>query len=212
MKVKDPNIKKLLEEHQFSPDRGLNDYIEMFGFSFVNVLKALKPMHHWMDAGAGEGKAIREYLLASSKQDVFTTAVTLKMSSKIPSATHKTIVNYLEDLSHESVRPCDIITDIEGVLQYTDQPDIVLKKYLLWLKPEGKLFLYVKPETTTVETPAGSLSFDQWVSTIPGLNITPGAEEGSLMISKEKSSHAIPRLKLSESSMESGLTRKFRET
>ena len=212
MKIKDPFIKKLLEEHNFQSQWGLNDYIDIFGFPFVNALKALKHMNHWRDAGAGEGKAIREYLLASSKEEVFTTAVTLKISSKINSSTHKTIVNYLEDLTQDDVRPCDILTDVEGGLQYTEQPDHLLKRYLLWLKPTGKIFIYVKPDTTFVEKAGVKLSFQDWVKGLPGLKIENGANEGALIISKEPASHAIPRLKLVETKITDNLIRMFRET
>lgn len=211
MKVKDPNIRKILEEHQFAPDRGLNDYIELFGFSFANALKALKPMNHWLDSGAGEGRAIREFLLATSKHDIFTTAVTLKMSAKILSPTHKTIVNYLDDVKQETISGCDIITDIEGAIQYSEQPDLLLKKYLLWLKPEAKLFLYVKPETTFISRGSENLGFLEWVSTIPGLSLTPGSEDGAIIIGKEKAGHAVPRLKLLETKVEEKLIRTFRE-
>lgn len=212
MKFKDPNIKKLLEEHQFSTQWGLNDYIDIFGFPFVNAIKALKHMNHWLDAGAGEGKAIREYLLASSKEEIFTTAVTLKMSSKINSSTHKTIVNYLEDLTQDDIRPCDIITDVEGGLQYTEQPDHLLKRYLLWLKPTGKIFIFVKPETTYVEKAGVKISFQDWIKGISGLKIENGTSPGSLIITKEPSSHAIPRLKLIETKITDNLIRTFRET
>lgn len=211
MKIKDPNIRQLLSDHNFNADRSLNDYIEIFGYDFANVLKAMKPKSHWLDAGAGEGKAIREFLLATSKQDIFTTAVTLKMSSKIPSPLHKTVVNYLEELVQESIASCDVITDVEGGLQFTDQPDLLLKKYILWMKAEGKLFVYVKPGSTHVEKNGTAIEFSEWVTTIPGLTISPGSEDGTLIIAKEKATHAIPRLKLLETQLEDGLKRKFRE-
>lgn len=211
MKIKDPNIKKLLEEHQFATLWGLNDYIDIFGFPFVNALKALKHMNHWLDAGAGEGKAIREYLLASSKEEIFTTAVTLKMSSKITSPTHKTIVNYLEDLTQDSIRPCDVITDVEGGLQYTEQLDHLLKRYLLWLKPQGKLFVYVKPDTTFIEKGGTSIPFQDWMKSLAGLKVIDGSNAGSLILTKEQMNHAIPRLKLVETSITDNLIRKFRE-
>lgn len=211
MKIKDANIRKILEEHAFQDDRGLNNYIDLFGFPFVNALKALKHMNHWLDAGAGEGKAIREYLLASSKQEVFTTAVTLKMSSNIASSTHKTIVNYVEDLNQDSIRPCDIITDVEGGMQFTETPDLLLKKYLLWMKPQAKLFLYVKPDTTWIERGSTQLSFHEWVRSIPGLLFSEGSVPEAFGIMKEEKSHAFPRLKLVETKMEGDLIRKFKE-
>lgn len=212
MKIKDPNIKKLLEEHNFQTQWGLNDYIDIFGFPFVNALKALKHMNHWLDAGAGEGKAIREYLLASSKEEIFTTAVTLKISAKITSPTHKTIVNYLEEITQDAIRPCDIITDVEGGLQYTEQPDHLLKRYLLWLKPQGKIFIFVKPETTFVEKAGVSIPFHDWLKGLTGLKIVDGPNAGALIITKEQANHSIPRLKLVETSITDNLIRKFRET
>lgn len=212
MKIKDPNIRKLLEEHQFATQWGLNDYIDIFGFPLVNALKGLKHMNHWLDAGAGEGKAIREYLLASSKEEIFTTAVTLKISAKISSSTHKTIVNYLEDLTQDSIRPCDIITDVEGGLQYTEQLDHLLKRYLLWMKPGGNLFIYVKPGTTFIEMSGKVVPFHEWMKDIVGLKTEVGAIPGALVVNKEQTNHAIPRLKLVETSVADNLIRKFRET
>jgi hypothetical protein len=211
MKTKDSLIRKVLEDHQFGECRGLNDYIDLFGFPFVNALKALQHMHHWLDAGSGDGRAIREYLLASSKQEVFTTAVTLKMSSSIASSTHKTIVNYLEDLNQESIRPCDIITDVEGGMQFTEAPDLLLKKYLLWTKPQGKLFIYLKPGSTWIEKGSGEIPFHEWVRSIPGLLFSEGSVPEAFGIMKEEKSHAFPRLKLVESRIEGNLIRKFRE-
>ncbi len=211
MKIKDPNIKKLFEDHTFKDNRGLNEYIDLLGFPFVNAIKALKHMDHWLDAGAGEARAIREFLLASSKEEIFTTAVTLKISQSVKSSTHKTIVNYLEDLTQESVRPCDIITDISGGLQYSEQPDHLLKRYLLWLKPKGKIFVYVKEGTTTIERGSEILSFEQWIRSIPGLKFTDGSTPEAFCIEKEKSSHAVPRLKLIETRMGDDLIRKFKE-
>ncbi len=211
MKIKDANIKQILEDHAFEVNRGLNDYIDLFGFPFVNSLKALKHMNHWLDAGAGEGKAIREYLLASSKQEIFTTAVTLKMSSSISSSTHKTIVNYVEDLNQDSVRACDIITDVEGGMQFTETPDLLLKKYFLWLKPQGKLFLYLKPGTTWIERGNVQIPFHEWVRSIPGLLFSDGSVPEAFGIMKEEKSHAFPRLKLIETKFEGELIRKFKE-
>lgn len=211
MKSKDPIIRKVLEDHQFGEARGLNDYIDLFGFPFVNSLKALQHMHHWLDAGAGEGKAIREYLLATSKQEVFTTAVTLKMSSSISSPTHKTIVNYLEDLNQDSIRPCDIITDVEGGLQYTEQPDLLLRKYLLWLKPQGKLFIYLKPGTT-VDRGHEVIPLNVWIRSIPGLKFSEGSVPEAFGIMKEQTNHSLPRLKLVEATFNNELVRKFKES
>ncbi|MFL5786160.1 MAG: hypothetical protein ACJ76H_16190 [Bacteriovoracaceae bacterium] len=207
MKIKDSNIRKILEDHQFPDNRGLNDYIELFGFPFAEALKALKGMHHWLDAGAGQGRAIQEFLLATSKKDIFTTAVSLKMSEKISSPTHKTIVNYLEDLTQDMVRPCDIITDVGGGLQYCEQPDYLLKRYLLWLKPEGKIFVFIKPESTFVN----EQQFAEWLKAIPGLYITDGSVSGAMIIEKKPMGHAIPRLKLLETKIEDNLLRKFKE-
>ncbi len=211
MKIKDPTIRKILEEHSFSVVRGLNDYIDLFGFPLVNSLKALRPKEHWLDAGAGEGKAIREFLLASSKNDIFTTAVTLKMSSPIIHPAHKTIVNYLEDLPQETIRSCDLITDVEGGLQYTDQLDQLLKRYIVWLKPQGKLFVSLVPESTWIEKAGELLSFTDWIMGISGLAVTPGSAEGALIIMKEASNHSLPRLKLIEAKSSEIFTRKFKE-
>lgn len=211
MKIKDPNIRKIFEEHSFAENRGLNEYIDMFGFPFVNAIKALKHMDHWLDAGAGEARAIREFLMASSKHEIFTTAVTLKISENIKSSTHKTIVNYLEDLTQESIRLCDIITDVSGGLQYSEQPDHLLKRYLLWMKPQGKLFLFVKEGTTTIERGSETLTFDQWIRTIPGLKFTNGSVAEAICIEKDKGSNAVPRLKLLETKMNGDLIRKFKE-
>jgi hypothetical protein len=210
MKIKDPQIKKLLEEHKFPEDRGLNEYIEIFGFPFANAIKSLKTMSHWLDAGAGGGRAIKEYLLVTSKNDVFTTAVTLQMSEKISSPTHKTIVNYLEDLTQENVRACDIITDVTGGLQYSEQPDHLLKRYFLWLKPEGQLFLYVKPDSTVIERNGSNVSMHEWIKSLPGVDAKDGSVEGSLILSK-KGSYAFPRLKLIETQINEDLFRKFKE-
>lgn len=212
MKFKDPVIRQVLEDHVFGNDRGLNDYIDLFGFPFVNSIKSLKQMHHWLDAGAGEGRAIREYLLASSKQEVFTTAVTLKMSSGITSSTHKTVVNYIEDLNQDSIRPCDVITDVEGGMQFTESPDLLLKKYFLWLKPEGKIFVYLRPGSTLIEKGEEVLPFYEWVRRIPGLLFSEGSVPEALGIKKEAKTHAIPRLKLVEAKLEGHLIRKFKET
>lgn len=211
MKIKDPVLKNVLEAHAFSHSRGLNDYIDLFGFPYVNSLKALKPKDHWLDAGAGDGKAIREFLLASSKNDIFTTAVTLQMSSPINHPAHKTIVNYLEEIQQETMRSSDIITDVEGGLQYTDQLDQLLKRYILWLKPQGKLFLFLQPETTFIEKNGEVLSFSDWFSELKGFTVSPGSVEGSLIIMKESSSHSLPRLKLVEAKAAQLITRKFKE-
>ncbi len=211
MKIKDPIIKKILEDHNFPEVRGLNEYIDLFGYPLVAALKSLKAKDHWLDAGAGEGKAIREFLLASSKNDIFTTAVTLKMSSPIHHPAHKTIVNYLEDIPQEAIRSCDIITDVEGGLQYTDQLDQLLKRYTVWLKPQGKLFVALEPESTWIEKAGELLSFSDWMAGIPGFTLTPGTSEGALIIMKEPTNHSLPRLKLIETKSGEKFTRKFKE-
>ncbi len=211
MKIKDPNIKKILEEHSFTDVRGLNDYIEIFAYPFVSALKDLKNMNHWLDAGAGEAKAIREYYLASMKHDIFTTAITLKISAKMPYPTHKTVVNYVEELQHEDLRPCDIITDIAGALQYSEQPDVILKRYFLWLRPQGKLFIYLKAGSTEVEKNDEVITFSKWLKTIPALRIEEGTSPDALIIEKEQGSHYVPRLKLVESRIDGSLYRKFKE-
>lgn len=211
MKFKDANVRKVVEDHAFPPDRGLNAYIELFGFEFANALKSLKPLSHWLDSGAGEGQALREFHHVTSKKDVLTTAVGLKSSSQLSVKGHKNIVNYLEDLPQDEIRPCDIVTDIEGPFQFTEQPDIVLKKYLLWLKPQGTLFLYVRPETFFVERTGAEITFREWIGSLPGLSVENGASEGAYVIRKKEGNHSIPRVKLLATRLDPVLRRKFRE-
>lgn len=212
MKIRDPKIRQVLESHDFGEPRGLNDYIELFGFPLADALKKLRPMDHWLDAGSGEGRAIQEYRLASSKQDVFTTAVTLKSMTALAAPTHKTIVNYLEEIPQDQIRSCDIITDVSGGLQFTEQPDLLLRRYLMWLKPSGVLFIHLDPGTSFVDRSGQRLPLLDWIREIPGLKAEEGKDAGSVALRKDQTPHPIPRLKLVEAKLGSHLVRVFRES
>ncbi|MES2856002.1 MAG: hypothetical protein V4692_09065, partial [Bdellovibrionota bacterium] len=54
-------VEKVLEEHLFTVDRGIDDYSSFLGPEFRDSLAKLSSSGHWIDMGAGLGHAQIEY-------------------------------------------------------------------------------------------------------------------------------------------------------
>ena len=221
-------VKKLLNEHLFTVDRTLEDYLGFFGSEFRRDLESLTADQHWLDAGAGEAYAQREYVGSRDLKEIVpsrarATAVSFKSirSVEIPVDVQ---FRYLVGRTFESIPdieigPVDLVTDVVGVLNYTEHIDQVLQTYLRLLKPGGKIYVFLPTLITWIED-GKSLrkTFFDWLQSIPGLEvkeITDGKngeiKNSAFTIQKTVENPVIPGLQLEAAAHRHSLVRIFSE-
>ncbi len=160
-------LKMILIAGDFTRDRGFSQYAHAFGSAFEDSLSRLRADQHWVDAGAGSGVAATEYLRNGGVGKVTTVSFS---ESLIPSPVQGRI-NHLAGRSFESIPMtelasrngrADLITDLFGVLSYTDRPDEVLVRYWQILKPGGEVLLFVSAKRSS-ETRIDRMNFPAWI-------------------------------------------------
>lgn len=226
-------IKKVVEENVFTIDRGLKEYEDYFGPQFIQDLRRLKRDDHWIDGGAGNAYALKEFLGSRDGHRIRPdgpnlTAITFKYPANQPKrlgpvrqGENQFIVlsdRYFEDIPTPEIRPADLITDVVGILNYSDQLDVALKKYLDLLKPHGKIYVFIPNNITFIKRGKRSLPLTEWLKSIPGLLIrpvyckrSPYPSEYTFTIEKVGCGIQIPRLRLSRAVHPFVVMREFEE-
>ena len=95
----------------------------------------------------------------------------------------------------------DIITDVFGVMSYTYQPDLILRKYIDSLSDHGKAYILAFDTTIgnnhiVIKQDGRKVNLKRWMKEIPGLKVKNLNFWNSISISKPNSSIVIPKLKL----------------
>jgi hypothetical protein len=204
-----------LVQNDYRVNAGLNDYANCFGTRFTDALAALRPGSRWLDGGAGEAVAMREYF---EQVGASSAARCVALGYQKPETRDLTRFEeehegrftyvsgkYFQDMTDEDLdiesRPrdlFDIISDYNGVLLYTRTLSEDLAKYLSLLKPNGILFTcsiwgYVKAPWD------GDLDAIDWVKRIGGI-VYQVSGLGALVIEKKGSdSYHVPPLRLVDS-------------
>jgi hypothetical protein len=177
-------LNRVIELNDFRTTRKLSTYEAILGERFTHDLHALKGFdHHWIDAGSGEGVAIREFAdrgrgaeAAASRPQV--TGVTYKAHHPLPEGSDARVLSgrFFEDIPSAELGRADLISDLYGVLSYTHSPDIVLQRYLDALKDDGAAYVFLgnfgEMNLSKVTLPSGGMvDLEEWIKRIPGLRV-----------------------------------------
>jgi SAM-dependent methyltransferase len=221
-------IKKTVEENVFTIDRGLKEYEDYFGPQFIRDLQKLKANDHWIDGGSGNAYAQKDFLGSRDGHKIRPngpklTAITLKYPENQPkNLGHGQFIvlsgRYFEDIPTSEIRSADLITDVVGILNYSDQLDVALTKYLDLLKPNGKIYVFIPNNITFIKRGQRSLPLTEWLTTIPGLWIrpvyskrSPYPSEFTFTIEKVGCGIQVPPLRLSRAVHPFVVMREFEE-
>lgn len=158
-------LQAVIERHMFHVYRGLDQYLTMFGDPFANKLKSMSTKDHWIDLGCGEACAIGNYyhgnamvpaidprttedltvLNAKAAADkAAVTGVSFKSSAKQFEPRMRVIKDkFFWQIRAEELGGADLLTDLYGILSYTNTLDRDFRKCLKILKPNGELYLFL---------------------------------------------------------------------
>ncbi|WP_172331754.1 hypothetical protein [Mangrovicoccus sp. HB161399] len=208
-----------LRGNPFRVSSDMREYETTFGPKFGKKLQAIGGGGIWMDGGAGEANAMRRF--APTRPDVDCIA----FSHSIPSGAAASIradeescpnfsyheIGMFEEYDLSLLAPpqsCDLITDLNGVLYYTQEFDEALRRYLHFLKVGGTL-MFTRSAVHIVEghgkADIGSLadsdydSLDRWLARILGAKAYRLPRTSSLALKRTSEDVRVPRLKLKDS-------------
>lgn len=222
-------VKRVVKENQFTVTRGLKDYQDFFGASFRKDLQSLRGSDHWLDGGAGNAYAQKDFLGSRDGKRILAdrpkmTAVSLVYPADEPLSLAQgrfrmLAGRYFEEIPIGELEKADLITDVTGILNYTEQLDWVLERYLNLLQPNGKIYVFIPRHITRIRTARGAeLSLVQWLKTISGLQITeikdqrvPYPSDQSFIIERVASNVKVPKLKLLSARKQVAVFREFTE-
>ena len=213
-------IKGAIAKNRFTVDRGLEEYGDLLGPSFLRAIQKLKKGQHWIDSGSGETRALIEFA-ESSKNPPRLTGITFKVTKSSKAAgiprVHLIKGKYFESLSTKQIPAADLITDVLGIINYTYDLSKTLEKILRLLKRNGTLLVYLPYWTTIIEDQNGKRLFlVDWLRSIPGLEIRILNRRGkkdkdfSFVIRKKVNKVRFPKLILIESVHHNSVARVFR--
>ena len=213
--------KKQLELNYFKVNRPLRGFSQInyeseLLESLVPRLEKLTPEDQWVDMGAGEGRALLDYLQdAHFPKKAKIAAVSFKKPESVLEKDIQAIdpnfhyfEGLVENLEISQVGKAKLITDVYGPLHYTDDLSTVLQKYVDVLEPGGEIltpgFRQVGQDGKTNSihfAVGGTASYTYWLKEIPGLKvieipITGDARNTALIIKKVSPEVKIPKLKL----------------
>jgi SAM-dependent methyltransferase len=160
-------------QNTYVRQRDLNDYFDFFpGFS--NTLVDLRSDQHWIDFGAGEGRAIIEYYFARRGQ-AQTTAIGFTEPQAFPILLEHFNSQYLsgpfERMDLSTIEPADLMTDLMGVFTYTHYLEHYLKQSIALLKTGGEFYIHSNFSKLEIETSKGLVSIIDLLREVPGLQI-----------------------------------------
>jgi hypothetical protein len=139
-----------LENNDFRVSSSLKTYADTFGPKFVEKLNRLGGGSRWLDAGAGEAAAMISYLKDGGKAECLAIGFQQPQKQEIENAkeTYNRRFRYVSgkyfgDMSEEDLGldrgGFDLITDLNGVLYYTETVYEDVQRYLEILDVGGML-------------------------------------------------------------------------
>jgi hypothetical protein len=202
-----------LATNKFRTSSDTQEYVNAFGNSFVEKLRSLGAGDRWLDGGAGEAKAMIEYLEGGGQARCTATGYEIPKgaSQSIEEASRKLHFNYISGKFFSEISTAELeldkfgrfklITDLNGVLYYTKTLVEDLRRYLEILDINGKLFFTSITATITAENATKESAnlpwFTKWASNIGGVNVTFHKNERCTEIEKTQGSiTTMPDLEL----------------
>ncbi len=133
-------------------ERKFEHYLFHLPNQFHEKVQKLDGNSHWIDAGAGEARAMAGYaerLKRDGKDIPKLTALAMKRPENVPllaeaaagSARFRYLEGKVEDADPAKLGQADLITDLFGPFTYTDRMDLVLLSYLKLAKEGGTIVL-----------------------------------------------------------------------
>ena len=173
------------------------------GKEFTETLRGLRPGQHWIDIGAGDASAIKDYLespMFSNHARVTAVGVSIPRSASLAEIQIKApdfrylSGRYVENISAVEIGTADLITDVMGAIHYSLRLDQTLQHILGLLKNSGSLFTHSSP-ITVVLTPGGQISFLDFLMKIQGVRVYP-QPWGGIRIERTGGPLVVPELRL----------------
>lgn len=184
-------------------------------YSALPRLRRLTEEDHWVDMGAGEGRAILQYLQDPTfPRKAKVTAIAFKKPVGSKHAEIESIdpgfrylEGFVEEMTREQIGSAKLITDVYGPLHYTKNFSEVLQVYVDLLQEGGEILtsgIFFHKEAATnfvIKSDGAMISYREWLNSIPGLKVTeiPKPEIGlsaALVIEKIAPEVKVPKLKL----------------
>lgn len=204
-------VAERIEGNHFNIERDLRGYFGFFKNLDIFLAVSGSRAIHWIDLGAGVGRAGYEAFNSKLYKflDVTLVGVTLpwngqfsfgRADERIPPY----ITGYLHEV-HGKLRPADIITDLYGPFHYTDDLSKTMEITLSLLKEGG---LFITPNILgDVELAEVSdlydrkISFDRaklfgWLSRIEGISIMSKQNDSEILIRRTKGPLRVPPARL----------------
>lgn len=160
----------------YTTDRGLLEYQIVLGTEFTRRLLSLTEVQHWVDAGAGQALAARDYLRQQGGR-ARVTALGLDRPADPRDVKADAQFRYLEgrfeEMSLAEIGQADLITDVYGPLQYATQPDEVVLRYGQLLKVGGILWIAIPAGMLLINEADTAIEVHDWLAAVEGLTPLP---------------------------------------
>jgi len=208
-------------------NRPIAEYRDSFGAdAFDEALAELDPSKTWLDSGAGQGRALANYLAMNEKlgfsrkgtaeviavdldgePDAFARQFHPTGAGGLRKGTYRVKKG---DITRVTIdRPVDLLTDFFGPLSFnTHTPDVILRRYGKLVPPGGRVMLVIPARGwNTVISKDGTRSMDlmDLIRRTPGFraerpvtlaNRTTGAQAQSIVLVRTDEPVVVPRLQL----------------
>jgi hypothetical protein len=199
---------KLYHKMQLYPTtRTLKEYERVLKKELLKELEKLDFNGHWIDLGAGQAVAQKEYFkkrFDEQKPALRLSAVVLDSPLKVKVdqylGRHSEVEFFtgkpFEEYAYSTFRPADVITDVMGAFHYSSSMDRVLNQSLRVLKVGG-VFMSNVPLATEIRTVRGQiLSPHQWVALGKGVEVQMDTDFYMLKVKKISENASVPPLAL----------------
>jgi len=201
----------VVESSNFAIDRKFADYELHFGRDFVEALLRSHPgrLTHWVDLGAGNGIATRGALLSRVRLDprfLKATAIGYEAPKDPAFEREKREIagtlgedrfrylsgRYFSKIPPEEIGKADVITDLYGVLSYTENLSGDLEKALGALNPGGQLFTHRHPlGFRFIDASGRRMTYSEYLNGIGGIRV-----HSNNRVERTQGTLVVPRLKL----------------
>lgn len=202
---------KRMVENEFRVNSGLDLYKQTFGDPFTNVLAKMGDSSRWLDGGAGEAKAMIDYLDGGGKGKCVATGYRIPQQAleRVKNATqtysgrfHYADGKFLGEMSDNELggKGFDLISDLNGVLYYTKTLVEDVKRYLDLLNVGGLLVftnVHIEIDMPNAAAHPGSVpAIARWISNISGVRVVYHEKMGMYEVHKNSAENLVPDLVL----------------
>jgi SAM-dependent methyltransferase len=203
-----------LQKNAFQVGRDLKAYEEAFGSPFSTALAGMRDTSRWLDGGAGEAKAMIEYLDCGGKGQCIAVgyeipgqavAAVSKASEKYKNRFFYSSGKYFAAMSnsdlHAGLKEFDLITDFNGVLYYTETLVEDLTRYLNLLRVGGilvfvEVHVEINMEKAVSRTGRPVPDIARWANNISGVVLRYHLKGSFIEMRRVAEEIVVPNLEL----------------